>query len=113
VIDFYIYDTITERELEVEMKDNELREKVAKLEEKIEHLRNPVYLDEEVRNLDRQFNELLKELGFSYDENLVFDREVKVNSSLGRLQAQISAVVDALGLEETYSEGKLVFKKSR
>jgi len=93
------------------MKDNEARKQIAVLEERVRNFKRPLDVSDEVRDLERRFMELLKELGFSYDDDLVFDREVKANSSLGRLQAQISAVVDALGLEETYSEGKLIYKK--
>jgi hypothetical protein len=95
------------------MKDNEARKQIAVLEERVRNFKRPLDVSDEVRDLERRFMELLKELGFSYDDDLVFDREVKPNSSLGRLQAQISAIIDALGLEETYSEGKLVFKKPR
>lgn len=94
------------------MKDNEARTKIAVLEEKIKHLRSPVG-SYEFDDLNRRFSEVVKELGFSFDDDLVFTRDVKSNSVLGRLQAQILALVEALGLEETYEGGVLVYKKRR
>lgn len=95
------------------MKDNEARQQIAVLEERIRHLQHPMDLSSDVEDLIRRFMELVKELGFSYDDDLVFNREAKANSALGRLQLQISALVSALGFEETYEKGELVYKKPR
>ena len=117
MIDFYIYDTIIERELEVTMKDNELREKVARLEEKIDNLGKLVEQipleNAEIKEFKRMLRELTTELGFSFDEDGIFNRDAKLNSALGKLQLQISALIEAGGYKETYSEGKLIFEKSR
>ena len=88
------------------------RRKTELQKERIKNLRSS-YLTQDLDDLERRFMELMKELGFSYDDNLVLNRDVAPNSVLGRLQAQIDALIEANGFEETYSGGKLIFKKLR
>jgi hypothetical protein len=99
------------------MKDHEARKEIVELKVRLETL--VTALDKvDVDNYDftdykRQFHEVVKELGFSFDELGSLDREANVNSSLGRLQAQISALVEVLGFTETYDKGTLRYEKVR
>jgi len=97
------------------MRDNVAREKLAKLEEKMEHfVKDLAKVDVDsygFRDYQRRFTELVKELGWSFGEDGVLNREADINSSLGRLQAQISALVDATGFKETYVDGILRYEK--
>ena len=99
------------------MRDSVAREKLAKLEERLKNLSeslDKVDVDNyDFRDYKRQFTELVKELGWSFGEDGVLNREASINSSLGRLQAQITALVDAIGHKETYVDGKLKYEKVR
>jgi len=99
------------------MRDNKAREEIVELKVRMENLAkllDKVDVDNYgFRDYKRQFKELVKELGFAFDEDGVLDREATVNSSLGRLQAQISALVDVLGYKETYDKGTLRYEKVR
>jgi len=48
-----------------------------------------------------------------FDKDGVLDREASIKSSLGRLQAQITALVSAIGHKETYVDGVLRYEKAR
>ena len=99
------------------MRDSVAREKLATLEERLKSLSeslDKVDVDNyDFRDYKRQFIELVKELGWSFGEDGVLNREATINSSLGRLQAQITALVDAIGHKETYVDGKLKYEKVR
>ena len=99
------------------MRDNVAREKLAKIEERMKHLSeslDKVNVDNyDFRDYKRQFIELVRELGWSFDDDGVLNREASNNSSLGRLQAQISALVEASGFKETYVDGTLRYEKAR
>jgi len=99
------------------MRDSKCREDLARAEVKIQHLEKAI---EQLslgifgdKDIARKFSELVKELGFSFDKEGVFIREAIPNSTLGKLQTQISALVEACNFEETYSDGRLVYKKTR
>jgi len=99
------------------MRDSKAREEIAELRERLNNL--AVLLDKvdvdnyDFRDYKRQFKELVKELGWSFDDDGILNREATINSSLGRLQAQISALVEASGFKETYVDGILRYEKAR
>ena len=99
------------------MRDNVAREKIAEMGKTLEYLSkelDKIGVDSYgLRDYQRRFIELAKELGLEFDKDGVLDREASVNSSLGRLQAQITALVDAIGHKETYVEGILRYEKVR
>ena len=99
------------------MRDNKAREELAEFREKFKNLTKLVdKLDidnYDFRDYKRQFKELVNELGLMFDEDGVLNREVSVNSSLGRLQAQITALIEAGGFKETYVDGTLRYEKAR
>lgn len=99
------------------MKDHEARKEIVELRVRLENLvtaLDKVDVDNYgFRDYKRQFMELVKELGFDFDKDGVLNREATVNSSLGRLQAQISALVETLGYKETYDKGTLRYDKAR
>jgi len=101
------------------MKDHEARQKLAVLEERLTGFekklntttakRNSVVVD--VKDIKRKLAELLKILGYSYDKEGVFTREIDIESSdLGKLQQQITALVTSLELEEVYTNGVLSYR---
>jgi len=101
------------------MKDTELRIDVAEISVRLDEVIKDI---EEVNrkmsmypyeNVSRKLHELIKELGFSYDENNVFDRNVtRVESALGRLQLQISSLIESFELEEVWTDGKLTYRRA-
>lgn len=99
------------------MKDKTAREEIVELKVRLETLvkaLDRVDIDSyNFRDYKRQFKEVVKELGFAFDGDGILNREAAFNSSLGRLQAQISALVEVLGFKETYVEGTLRYEKTR
>ncbi len=99
------------------MRDNVAREKIAEMGVLIENLSKALEkIDVDsygLRDYQRRFIELSKELGLEFDEDGVLDREASIKSSLGRLQAQITALVTAIGHKETYVDGVLRYEKTR
>ncbi len=99
------------------MRDNVAREKIAEMRVLIENLTKALEkIDVDsygLRDYQRRFIELTKELGLEFDKDGVLDREASIKSSLGRLQAQITALVVAIGHKETYVEGELRYEKVR
>ncbi len=99
------------------MRDNVAREKIAEMGVLIENLSKALEkIDVDsygLRDYQRRFIELTKELGLEFDKDGVLDREASIKSSLGRLQAQITALVVAIGHKETYVEGELRYEKVR
>jgi hypothetical protein len=99
------------------MKDSKAREELAELRVRLENLStllDKVDVDNyDFRDYKRQFKDLVKELGFSFDDDKSLNRDAVVNSSLGRLQAQITALVEASGFKETYVDGTLRYEKAR
>jgi hypothetical protein len=99
------------------MRDNVAREKIAEMGVLIENLSKAlekVDVDSYgLRDYQRRFIELTKELGLEFDRDGVLDREASIKSSLGRLQAQITALVSAIGHKETYVDGVLHYEKAR
>jgi hypothetical protein len=103
------------------MRDAELREnferfrekiidEISDIKERLAKLESGFVKGSSADDLNRRFSELVKELGFSYDENSVFDREVKPSSTLGRLQLQLVALIRSMDLEEHYdSSGTLIY----
>lgn len=99
--------------VEVEILKTETRE----LKRRIETLERKDHSDNDtvhkLKDLDVRFKTLVKELGFSFDDG-VFERDIKdPTSSLFRIQLQIAALVSALGLEESYKEGRLIYRQAR
>lgn len=99
--------------VEIEILKTEIRE----LKRRIEIIESNRISDNgsvyNLKDLEVRFRTLVKELGFSFDDG-VFDRDIKdPNSSLFRIQLQVAALVTALGLEEAYKDGKLVYRESR
>ena len=100
------------------MKDSEAREKIVRLEtENKEFERRICKLEEkvnqyEIKDNTRRIGDIAKILGFSFNGDGVFDSAIKdpASSILGRLQLQISALISSLDLEETYQDGKLIFR---
>jgi hypothetical protein len=99
------------------MRDNVAREKIAEMKVDLKHLSKALEkIDVDsygLRDYQRRFIELARELGLEFDEEGVLDREAKINSSLGRLQGQITALVEAIGHKETYVDGQLRYEKAR
>ena len=99
------------------MRDSIAREKIAELTANLEHLSvalGKIDVDNYgFRDYRRKFVELTKELGLSFDEDGVLNREANINSSLGRLQTQINALVSIFGYKETYVDGELRYEKVR
>lgn len=99
------------------MRDKSAREEIAALKVRVELLSKVLDTVDvnkfDYRDFKRQFMEVIKELGWSFDEDGILDTEATVNSSLGRLQGQISALVDTLGFKETYDKGTLRYEKGR
>ncbi len=99
------------------MRDSKAREEIVEIRVKLENLAkslDKVDVDNYgFRDYKRRFTELVKELGWVFDQDGVLNREATINSSLGRLQAQITALVDATGFKETYVEGILRYEKTR
>ncbi len=99
------------------MRDKTAREEIAELKVRVEVLSKALdKVDDgnfDLRDFKRKFMEVVKELGWSFDEDGILDSAADINSSLGRLQAQISALVDVLGYKETYVGGKLRYEKGR
>lgn len=99
------------------MKDHFAREEIVGMKKELERL------SEDVKKINvdsyglvdyqRRFIEFARELGLEFDEDGILNREVAINSSLGRLQAQITALVAAIGHKETYVEGELRYEKVR
>jgi hypothetical protein len=99
------------------MRDNVAREKIAEMGVLIGNLTKALEkIDVDsygLRDYQRRFIELTKELGLEFDKDGVLDREASIKSSLGRLQAQITALVVAIGHKETYVDGELRYEKVR
>ncbi len=97
------------------MRDSKAREEIAGMKKDLEHLSKEIdrvdLVNYEFLDYRRRITELARELGLVFDEDGVLNREATVNSSLGRLQAQITALVDATGFKETYVEVYCVTKK--
>ena len=93
------------------------KEEIAEIKVRLEYLAKEiekVNVDNyDFRDYKRQFMDVVRELGFNFDDKGVLDRDVKLDSALGKLQAQISALVDALGYKETYDKGTLRYDKGR
>lgn len=101
-------------------RDNVSRIKIAELEKDICYLKRRIEILEEslhgyrLESLERKFNTIVSELGFSFNDNDVFDGEVKnENSSLGKLQLQINALLRALRFEEVWTNGTLTYRKEK
>ena len=99
------------------MRDNTAREEIAGMKKELE------YLSGEIKKIDmdsyglsdfrRRFIELAREIGLEFDDDGILNKEASINSSLGRLQAQITALVEAIGHKETYVDGTLKYEKVR
>ncbi len=99
------------------MRDNTAREEIAGMKKELE------YLSTEIKKIDvdsyglrdyrRRFIELAREIGLEFDDDGILNKEASINSSLGRLQAQITALVEAIGHKETYVDGTLKYEKVR
>jgi len=99
------------------MRDNVARENIAEIKVQIGHLLSELEkIDVDsygLKDYRRRFIELTRELGLEFDEEGILKREAIINSSLGRLQIQITALVEAIGHKETYVDGKLRYEKVR
>lgn len=103
------------------MKDSESRERIAKLEAENKELERRITNLENLvdsytmKDSLRRVSEIAKVLGFTFNGDGVFDSTIKdpASSVLGKLQIQISALIASLNLEETYQDGKLIFKEAR
>ena len=97
-------DTKCRTELEfVKQELRDVKEALSKLEED-----SNLFL---LRDTKRALLTLVKELGFSFDTDGVFDNDAKPNSALGKLQTQITALVNSLNLVETYTDGHLEYRE--
>ena len=99
------------------MRDNVARESIAEIKVQIGHLLSEL---EEIdidsyglKDYRRRFIELTRELGLEFDEEGILNRNAVIDSSLGRLQIQITALVEAIGHKETYVDGQLRYEKVR
>ena len=99
------------------MKDAELRIEVARIEERLKEIESKIndfklFINYH-EDVSRKFYEVIKELGFSYDDNDVFDRNItNPESTFGRLQSQILALVESLELEEVWTNGVLTYRRT-
>lgn len=98
------------------MKDHECRTNLAKFEIKLNNLEDEVnrfrsvFDSYTIVDLNRRFNAVVKELGFSFDDYGVFDNNVVNSGSLWKLQLQLNALIAALGFEEVWTEGVLSYR---
>jgi hypothetical protein len=99
------------------MRDNVAREEIAGMKKDLEHLSKALEeIDADsygLKDYRRRFIELTREIGLEFDEEGILRREAVINSSLGRLQIQITALVEAVGHKETYVDGQLRYEKVR
>lgn len=97
------------------MKDYDARERLAKIEQQLDDLDKYGFTDNRIIELAEfglKLETIIKALGYSFNDKNVFDPDIKdPASSLGRLQLQISALVESLDLEEVWREGKLSFRQ--
>lgn len=97
------------------MKDHDARERLARVEQQLDDLDKYGFTDNrilELAELGLKVETIIKALGYSFNEKNVFDADIKdPTSSLGRLQLQISALIESLDLEEVWREGKLSYRQ--
>lgn len=97
------------------MKDHDAREWLARIEQRLDDLDKygfTVSKSIELAELTLKVETIIKALGYSFNEKNVFDVDIKdPTSSLGRLQLQISALIESLDLEEVWREGKLSYRQ--
>ena len=99
--------------VEIEVLKTEIRELKRRLEILESRDRSDNGTVYHLKDLEVQFKTLVKELGFSFDDG-VFERDIKdPNSSLFRIQLQIAALISALELEESYKDGRLIYRNAR
>jgi hypothetical protein len=95
------------------MRDSIAREKIAEMKVQLDNLLQMNDGIQGFKDYRRRFVELARELGLEFDEDGILNREAAMKSSLGRLQTQITALVEAIGHKETYVEGVLRYEKTR